>query len=139
MKSTPDTEYLRLISVFHYVVAGVLTVCSMFPLLHLAMGVAIVAGAFDETDRGNAPPDFFGWLLIIFAGMMIVCGLAIAIAVAIAGRRIRAHTSYMYCLVVAGIECIFMPFGTALGVFTIIVLMKPTVRELFGVDHTAES
>jgi hypothetical protein len=40
----------------------------------------------------------------------------------------------LYCLVVAGIECIFMPFGTVLGVFTIIVLMRPSVRNLFGVE-----
>ena len=32
----------------------------------------------------------------------------------------------------AGLECIFMPFGTVLGVFTIIVLMRDTVKELFG-------
>ena len=31
----------------------------------------------------------------------------------------------------AGIECIFMPFGTVLGVFTIIVLMRPSMKELF--------
>jgi hypothetical protein len=39
----------------------------------------------------------------------------------------------MFCLVMAGIACIFMPFGTALGVLTIIVLMRDSVRELFGV------
>ena len=40
----------------------------------------------------------------------------------------------MYCLVVAAVECIFMPFGTVLGVFTIIVLMRPGVKERFGVE-----
>jgi hypothetical protein len=32
----------------------------------------------------------------------------------------------------AGIACVFMPFGTVLGVFTIIVLMRDSVRRLFG-------
>jgi hypothetical protein len=37
----------------------------------------------------------------------------------------------------AAISCIFMPFGTVLGVFTIIVLLRPSVKELFAVN-TAE-
>jgi len=30
------------------------------------------------------------------------------------------------------VDCMFMPFGTVLGVFTIIVLQKEAVRRLFG-------
>ena len=33
----------------------------------------------------------------------------------------------------AGIECMFTPFGTVLGVFTIIVLMRPEVKTMFGI------
>jgi len=32
----------------------------------------------------------------------------------------------------AAIACINMPFGTALGVFTLIVLARPTVKALFS-------
>ena len=45
----------------------------------------------------------------------------------------------MYCLVMAGIECLFMPFGTVLGVFTIIVLMRESVKEMFKVNEVIES
>jgi hypothetical protein len=31
----------------------------------------------------------------------------------------------------AGVMCIFMPFGTVLGVFTLIVLLRPSVKPLF--------
>jgi hypothetical protein len=40
----------------------------------------------------------------------------------------------MFCLVMGGVECLFMPFGTVLGVFTIIVLMQEPVKQLFGVN-----
>jgi len=36
--------------------------------------------------------------------------------------------------VMAGIECLFMPFGTVLGVFTILVLVRESVKPLFGVN-----
>jgi hypothetical protein len=37
----------------------------------------------------------------------------------------------------AGIECVFMPFGTVLGVFTLVVLTRPSVKPLFEDQRTA--
>jgi len=37
-----------------------------------------------------------------------------------------------FCLVMAGAECLFMPFGTVLGVFTIILLLQEPVKQLFN-------
>jgi len=45
---------------------------------------------------------------------------------------LKRRVSYTFCLVVAGIECILMPFGTVLAVFTIVVLMKDSVKALFA-------
>ena len=50
----------------------------------------------------------------------------------LAGRYLARRERYTFCLVVAGVECMFMPFGTVLGVFTIIVLSRPSVKDLFG-------
>jgi hypothetical protein len=38
----------------------------------------------------------------------------------------------MFSLVVTGITCLSFPFGTALGVFTIIVLTRGSVRQLYA-------
>ena len=40
---------------------------------------------------------------------------------------------YLYCLVVAAVECMLVPFGTVLGVLTIIVLNRPSVKALVPV------
>jgi hypothetical protein len=40
-------------------------------------------------------------------------------------------------LVIAAVECIFFPFGTVLGVLTIIVLMRPSIKSLFGVPSAS--
>ena len=139
MKYNQDAEHLRLLSVFHYVVAGMTALFSMIPFFHVAMGSAIVVGAFDNPDNGDPPPPFFGWFFIIFPGIFIVGGLALATCVAIAGRCLAKHTRYMYCLVMAAIECMFMPLGTVLGVFTIIVLVRPSTKELFGLPPLVDS
>jgi len=44
----------------------------------------------------------------------------------------------MFCLIVAGIICIFMPLGTILGVFTIIVLVRPSVKAMFEGQATVD-
>lgn len=113
---------------------------SMFPIIHLVVGIAIVTGKFDEIGNGsgNSPPEFFGWMFIILPAIFISCGLVLAICIAIAGRRLKTYRSYTYCLVIAAIECIFMPLGTVLGVFTIIVLMRPAVKELFDGSQIAK-
>ncbi len=112
-----------------------LALISMFPIIHLMVGIAIVSGAFDDVEKGNGPPAIFGWMFIVIPVIMIVSGLTAAICMTVAGRRLNQNRSYMFCLVITGIECMFMPFGTVLGVFTIIVLMRPSVKELFGVTE----
>lgn len=132
MDQTQDAEQLRLLSIFHFVVAGILGLFSLFPLIHLAMGIAILSGAFDDAADGNSPPAIMGWLFIVFPAMFIALGLTLAICIALAGRRLGRRTNHLFCLVVAGLECFFMPFGTVLGVLTIIVLLRPSVKASFG-------
>jgi len=131
-----DVEHLKLLSIFHYVVAGLVALFACFPLIHFFVGLGMVTGAFDDAP-GEA--QLFGVGLMVFAGLFILSGWAMAIAVLFAGRNLAAHTRYTYCLVVAGIECMLMPFGTVLGVFTIIVLMRETAKELFGVPGSMEA
>ena len=61
----------------------------------------------------------------------IVVAWTVVILLLVAAARLRRRTSRTFCMVVAGISCLFMPIGTVLGVFTIIVLARPTVKALF--------
>lgn len=129
-----DEQHLELLSIFHYVVGVSLALASCIPLIHLAIGVAIVCGAMDGPD---APPPFFGWFFILFAAAFILIGWTCALLIVSAGRRLKRRTSYRFCLVVAAAECLWMPLGTVLGVFMIVVLMKESVKALFEADPFA--
>lgn len=126
-----DTEHLKLLSIFHYVVAGLAALFSLFPVIHLVIGIAMVTGSLEGTD---SEAQVVGWLFVIFSATFILVGLAFAVAVFVAGRALANRTRYLYCLVMAGVECIFMPFGTVLGVFTILVLLRDSVKRMFGVE-----
>jgi hypothetical protein len=128
-----DRENVRLLSIFHYVVGGMAALFACFPCIHLILGIALVSGALDagRGPPGPPPPEFFGWFFIAIAGPMIVIGWIFALLVLMAGSRLARFSHYRYCFVVGAIECVFMPFGTVLGVFTLIVLSRPSVKALF--------
>ena len=130
-----DSEHLKLLSIFHYVVAGLTALFACIPFIHFFMGLALATGAFPDTDPEAQPVGIF---IMVFAGLFILAGWALAVLIAYAGRSLQTRRRYTYCLVMAGVECIFMPFGTVLGVFTIIVLMRDSVKELFGRPATLQ-
>lgn len=126
---TNDENDLRLLSIFHYVVGGITALLACFPFIHLAFGIAIVCGAMPSKQPHL--DAVFGWLFIIVPAAIILIGWSLAAAIVVAGRRLARRTHYMFCFVVAATECIVMPFGTVLGVFTLIVLNRPAVKSLF--------
>lgn len=132
---TQDEHYLRLLSIFHYVVAGLAMLCSLFPTVHLAVGVAMASGLFNDDPKDALPIALAGWFLVLFAALWILSGLAFSTCAFLAGRNLNARRRYKFCLFMACLECLFMPFGTVLGVCTIIMLAKEPVKALFGVSE----
>jgi len=126
-----DEQHLRLLSIFHYVVGGMNALAACIPFIHLALGIALVSGAFPVQSGQQGPPPFLGWIFIGIAAVLILGGWTLAVAIFLAGRFLTRRRHYMYCFVVAAVECLFMPVGTLLGVFTIIVLVRPSVKALF--------
>jgi hypothetical protein len=126
-----DLHHLRLLSIFHYVVAGLSALCGSIPIIHLVMGVGILMGWFDQQSV-EPPPPLVGWLFVVIGGAGVLFGWAFAVCMAVAGSLLNRHKGYLFCLVMAGIACLVQPFGTVLGVFTILVLSRPSVKELFG-------
>lgn len=126
----PDLEHLKILSTFHYVLAGLAALFACFPFLHLAVGVGMVVGS---GDMGNQDPvlPWAGWFFIAISTIFIVCGWAYAICVALAGRFLSQRRRYTFCLVMAGISCMFFPFGTVLGIFTLILLLREPVKSTF--------
>ena len=126
-----NIEYLRLLSIFHYVVGGLAALFACFPIIYIAVGVLAlyVPGSMDA--EGEALPALFGWIFIVFGGALILVGWAFAVFSIVAGRYLARQAHYLFCMVMAAIECIFIPFGTVLGIFTILVLSKPSVKKMF--------
>ena len=124
-----DLEHLRLLTIFHYVVAGFIGLASLVPAAQIALGLLMASGSIGREDEGAV---IFGWLMASCASLFFMIGLATAALIARAGQSIAQRRHHTYCLAVAGILCLVVPFGTVLGVLSLVVLVKPSVRALFA-------
>ena len=133
-----DEDQLKLLSIFHYVVGGVAGLFALFPIIHLIIGLLFILAPQKFNSQGTPPPVFIGWLFVILASVFITIGWVFAAFVLTTGRFLAKRKHRTFCLVMAGIECIFMPFGTVLGVFTIVVLMRESIKGLFIANQPIE-
>lgn len=129
-----DEQHLKLLAVFHYIVGGMMALFSCLPVVHLVLGIVMIVAPETMDSGGEPPPAFIGWFFALIGAFIILIGWMLAGCVIAAGRCLAKRRHYMFCLVMAGIQCMFMPVGTVLGVFTIVVLMRDSVKEAFAAE-----
>lgn len=127
-----DAEHLRLLSIFHYVLAGITALLGCIFIIHVLMGIVMLSKGFPGGGATPPPPKEAGWLFLVGGSFAILLSWAFAFAIFLAGRWLGERKNWTYCFVIACISCISFPLGTALGVFTILVLQRPSVKGLFG-------
>jgi hypothetical protein len=133
--NTPSTdqEQLQLLAIFHYIVGGLGVFFACFPLIHFGFGMVMIFSPQSFGDSANnQPPAFFGWLFATLGAVFFLIGQTMAVCIIFTGRFLQRRTRYTFVFVMACIECLLMPFGTVLGVFTIIVMSRESVKRLFG-------
>jgi hypothetical protein len=127
-------EHVRLLAIFHYIVSGLAALFSFFPLLYTIVGSIFIFAARHGTPKSGEelPPEFLGWIFIVLGSLLFLLGIAIAICILMAGRSLARHRHYWFAFAIACVECLFIPFGTILGVFTIVALSRESVKEIFS-------
>jgi hypothetical protein len=134
-KSIVDDEHLKLLSLGYMISAGISAFFSLFGLMYMAMGILMGAAISHFPVAGNTggpPPAFVGWIFggigfVIFVLMILMAALKFRVAICIKNRMSRT-----FCMVVAGISCLGIPYGTILGVLTLVVLERESVTRMFS-------
>ncbi len=125
-----DQEHLKLLEIGYWVAGGFGAVIALFPLIYVAFGGMMVLGEF---GRGKeAAPAVVGAVLIVI-GCVVSAVLAALAALKLAtARALRTRRHRMLCMATGALSCLGIPWGTALGVCTFLVLERPSVAALFG-------
>jgi hypothetical protein len=127
-----DADHLNLLAIFHFIGAGLALLGILFLLAHFAIFHAFFANPKMWENQKQAPPpaEFFAifqWFYLFMGLWFLTSGVLNVIS----GLCLRARKHRTFSTVVAGINCVHMPLGTVLGVFTIIVLNRTSIRGLY--------
>ena len=121
-----DVNHLKMLAYGHYALGGLTVLCGFFPFIHLAVGIGMVSG-----EMGGRPEPM-GFFFMAIATALIAFFWATAGLTIYAGRCLREQRRRTLCFVVAIVQCaFFQPLGMVLGIFSIIVLLRPSVRKAF--------
>jgi hypothetical protein len=149
-----DREHLSALSIGHFILAGVALLGGV-PMLVFGvagakladeLGSDLAAGMGQVTGQGGtnpfgASPDAMLQDLNTIIVTMIVGAVLLAVVstvhLVVVGVKIRQRRWWTFCYLTGWGECLMFPFGTILGIFTIIVLSRPSVKRLFGVGRAA--
>jgi hypothetical protein len=130
-----DEEQLRLLALGYVVSAVLSALFSLFGLLYLGMGLlmqtAISAMPASAGAHNQPPPAAFFWIFGIFGFLMFAFSVAIAALQFRTAWCLKRRRGKMLCTISAAISCLFIPYGTLLGVFSFIVLGRKSVVALF--------
>jgi len=128
-----DHEHLRLLRIGYFVLGGTAAFTGLFGLLYAGMGL-FVSSAFRSasTTSRQGPPEFILWMFAVIGAFIALSAGGYAALAFLTARNLQRRQSRTLCLVTAGFSCVYIPFGTVLGIFTFSVLGRPTVISLFA-------
>jgi len=119
-----------MLAVFHWALAA----GDLFYCVALVFQTFALRAIFDSTEpQANVDLDPELWSRV-FTILMVACTVLVlihAVLVAVAGRFLVRWRHYRFCFGVACLNCLSFPFGNILGIFTLIVLLRPSVKRRF--------
>ena len=125
-----DFEHLNILSILFYVLSALVGLGALFFSLYIIIGIFFLSVDIPQ-KAGDPPPEFIGGFMIVFGLIFVVAFAVISILAFKTARSLKSHTNYTLCFVTAAIACLWVPLGTVLGVFTIVVLLRDSVKALF--------
>ncbi len=113
-----------------FLIKGILNALLAFvPLIYVFLGPVI--GAAIQADAGEELPFDPGVIFIVIGifGFLFIAGMAIISF--IASANLKNRKGYKFIFAVSILNCLTGILGILLGVFTLVELTKPHVKELF--------
>jgi hypothetical protein len=132
IQQAKDESDLKTLSMLHYVWSALLG-CSGVGIIGYFIAVAAVVE--QAPTRAGTDPQ----AQAVAMGAMAIVGFIIAAIMVLlfvvhimAASGLKTRKRPTLIIIASALACTHMPLGTALGVWTIMVMQRPTVKALFG-------
>ena len=133
-QTSEDEQHLGVLAICHFVYAGLLGMAGMFGVLYVIFGVVMAAAVASSGTSGGgaAPAAAIGGIFAFIGGFITLLLWGKATCLIISGVGLRRHRRRTFSFVMACLACAAVPLGTVLGVFTILVLSRPSVKAMYA-------
>lgn len=135
-----DRDHLRILAIFYFILGGLSMLGVLFAIFYLALGILfLVSGDTMFANDPNPPPPevamIMGWMFVGIAVLtMVLCGLIGGLQL-YTGMSLLKQRRHTLCLVIAALTCLSVPLGTILGIFTFVVINRPSAKALFDANR----
>jgi hypothetical protein len=129
-----DQEHLKLLKWGFYLMAGMAAFVTLFSLLYVGVASLIAVGGLPDAPSRGIDPRIVGAMFFGFSMVFFLISLSGTLLTFFAGRWLAERRRRIFCMVMAGLWCLSIPFGTAIGICAILVLQRPSVQALFDVQ-----
>jgi hypothetical protein len=130
-----DADHLRVLAICHYVLAA-LTALSAIPFWPGLAASGLVLRMLRAAVPPEVPHDLIQQLVRTIFWSLFLLTLLHASIVAYIGWCLARRKRRLLSLVFSGFNLLMVPLGTILGVFTLVVLLRPSVKALFTAPGT---
>jgi hypothetical protein len=137
IQAARDIDHLRLLEIGFYISAGLSVLRFLWFLLILVFfsiggfAAAFAAAHGKNTNPDAAPPTAVFIVVAIVFGCILVLMLVFGVLEFYAAVCLKNRKHPVAIQIVAAVYCLSIPWGTALGVATFMVLNRPSVKALF--------
>jgi hypothetical protein len=125
-----DEDHLRLLRIGYFISAGLTAFASILGLAYTMFFTVIFTQIAKSPGDIGFPPSMVR-LVALFGVLFVILVMGFAVLQFVTGQRLKERRSRTFCLVIAAITCLSIPYGTFLGVCTFLVLLRPTVQRSF--------
>jgi hypothetical protein len=131
--TTTDVQHLQLLKIFHYIWGIFCCLLGLVAIVYIRFGEDILK-SFERvrSPAGENLPLMFGQFFIMSSLFDFVMFESVGVLSLITAGKYGSKTCYRLCLAASIFNCMLMPIGTALGVFALFVLCRPSVKALFN-------
>jgi len=112
-----------------FIVWGALTILIGVCTLAIGLAAASLIPTTVDAGRGQVAAGFMTGLFITFALIAVLWGTAHA-SIGVQVRR-RRHWSRLGALLLGSVDLVLLPFGTALGMYVLFVLLRDDTKKCF--------
>jgi len=112
---------MRIVGIFHFILGGLTCLFGLFFLFYVVFGAILMAAPATGTATSGSVASFGAFMIGLGTAMVLFVGVLGGIQIYV-GYSLFKGQHYYLCLVIAILELLNFPFGTVLGILTIILL-----------------